>query len=182
MDVYPHPLVNLAIFQRRLTTDAKLTDPYQLACSIPTPLDSTVDEADPCHDWAGIYNTLVDIQAQGGYVGTVYRRYPYNRIDLGQLTRVIGPLLKGDATTLADLLPRINQALGTQLSVHDILATPIPECECACGPIGVDLQADPTSLIYTGKLRLYIHVHPLPLNTLLFRPFLAELPLPALTP
>lgn len=183
---YPHPAKNLAIFKQRLATDLG-QDPttFNLTVSAPTPIATVLASLGACADRYAAYNTLVDMEASGGLLGEV-DRYPYDRLSLAELGTVLAvqgidvtqPFLQGSAATLQDLLPAINTRWGTTLDPTDLVATAIPSCECVGpGGIGVALEANPLSLLYTGQLTVYV-VPSQPLLAALQQPYLTSLGLP----
>lgn len=191
MTPYPHPQVNLDIFQARLSTDISVDNAtYAIQCSAPVPTSTVLAAEGACDAGLAAYNTLVDMAATGALTGEV-DRYPYDRLDLSQLTAVLAakgidttlPFLKGAAVTVQDLLTDINDRWGTSFDLTDIVPIQIPVCTCVDGDggIGVALQAAPLSLIYTGQLTIYV-MATASLSDLVIQPYIASLSLPALTP
>ena len=155
---YPHPAINVALFKARLSKDIAVDDStYSLLCGQATPTADGVTSPVACDEVAANYNSQVDLQASGALIDTVYG-YLYNRLDIGELSTRVGTLtaIKGQSTTVTDLIDTINAFYGTQFQPSDLLATQLPDCECACGPIGVTITANPDSLLYIGTLTIYL--------------------------
>jgi hypothetical protein len=185
MTPYPHPAVNLAVFQARLAQDIGVeASTFSVVCDAPVPTDSGLYPS-ACIEQTEAYNSMVDMVASGGLVGEV-DQYLYDRVDLAQLQlpdKTFKPYLKASAVTVLDLLPQINARSGLNLQPQDIVAYMLPSnCECECGPIGVPLEAACTSLLYIGEFPIYVFIDPMPLPVALKQLFLPGLTLPTLTP
>jgi hypothetical protein len=184
MTPYPHPAVNLAIFQQRLSTDIGATNlTYTLQCDAPVPTDSGLYDPN-CEGLSAQYNSMVDMVVSGDLIGEV-DQYLYNRLDLSQLqlpAKTFWPYLKASNQTVADLLPQINARSGLQLQVEDVVAYVLPAasgCECDCGPIEVPLEATSTSLLYIGEFPLAVIAKALRLQDALQQIFMPTWQLPA---
>lgn len=85
-----------------------------------------------------------------GQVGLHYNRVPLNAVaPTGPIT-----IVRGEAATVADLLPSINAVCGTFFKPEDIQDAPLPEQTEASVPLV--LQAAEYSLVYTANLALSI--------------------------
>lgn len=184
MTPYPHPQVNLDIFRSRLGADLTV-DPstFTVECGEPTPTALTPLEVAGglCGGWLRLYNTQVDVRASGALTGEV-DGFLYNRLDIGKLPfpkGALAPFLKGSAVTVLDLLEAINARWGTAFLPTDVLATALPSCECACGPIGFTFGMQPSNLIYIGQVTLYV-VDDVSLTDAITQPFLPSPQLPIL--
>ena len=74
----------------------------------------------------------------------------YDRIPFEEFTNM--RIEKGSATTLLELLPQINEALGMELSLADLQPATVP----SSGPMTV--RASDNNLIYTGILTVELVV------------------------
>lgn len=184
MTPYPHPQGNLDIFRYRLAADIAVdASTFAITCGAPVPTASLVENDAACQGQQGRYNTLVDVGATGALTGEV-QGFLYNRLDLAQLPLSVdghAPFLKGTAATVVDLLDAINDRWGTSFLPEDVQATPIPVCDCACGPMAVAFVINPLSLIYLGSLTVYV-VDDVALPQALLQPFLPTPVVPPPTP
>jgi hypothetical protein len=181
---YPHPAVNVAIFQARLSADLGITNTgYAIQCDAPVPTSSGLYDPN-CAEMAEAYNSMVDFVATGDYIGEV-DQYLYNRLDLCQLqlpAKTFWPYIKGPCVTVADLLPQINARSGLQLQVEDVLAYALPTvngCECCDGPIQVPLEAASTSLLYIGQFPIQVYPQAVELQQAVLQIYLSPLTIPA---
>ncbi len=184
MTPYPHPAVNLAVFQARLAQDIGVAaDTFTVTCDAPIPTDSGLYPSD-CISQTEAYNSMVDMVATGAIVGEV-DQYLYDRIPLQSLqlkAKTFKPYLKGTGTTVLDLLPQINERSGLQLQPQDIEAYSLPPADCACGPMEVPLKAAATSLLYIGCFPIYVWGEPMPLSQAMTQLVLPPIVFPPLTP
>lgn len=74
----------------------------------------------------------------------------YDRIDFADFTDI--QIEKGSATSLMELLPQINEALGMELALSDVVDTTVP----ASGTMQVTASAN--NLIYYGTLNVELVV------------------------
>lgn len=122
-------------------------------------------------------NTSVTVRAANGsgYKGFVVSLY--NRLHLTndiatpfQAAWPSRPLefLLGDATTIADLVPELNQLLGINLTPDDFVDGPLPEFTGAANeshPVQVVAKAD--SLCYTGSVTFTLKAEEIELSTVI---------------
>lgn len=184
MTPYPHPAAALAVFQQRLSLDMNVDNSsYVLLCGAPSPLDASASGGD-CDDWSKRYNSQVDLRATGALIGDVTGYY-YNRLDIAKLAlpkRTFEPYLTAGAITTHELIDEFNARSGLSLDPSDVADIPLPHCDCACGPVGIDWVINADSLLFIGRLTLYVITHDVPLNVAVINPFLPAPVLPALTP
>lgn len=181
---YPHPAVNVAIFQARLSKDIGASNSgYAIQCDAPVPTSSGLYDPN-CSELSDAYNSMVDFVATGDLIGEV-DQYLYNRLELCELelpAKTYWPYLKGPCQTVADLLPQINARSGLQLQVEDVLAYALPTsqgCDCCDGPIQVPLEAASTSLLYIGKFPIQVYANAVALNQAVYQIYLAPFVIPA---
>lgn len=88
---------------------------------------------------------VLDAPLESSVVGrtTIY----YSRIDMAtSLTGLV--VAKGSATTLLELLPALNEAIGIQFGPNDVVPVNLP----ASGSF--TLQASTTNLLYSGQVSI----------------------------
>lgn len=133
-------------------------------------------------------NTAVEIAAVpgSGYVGTM--TLEYNRLDIQDFVDLYEPagfeIVQGEAVTVADLMPEINQAMAINL-VEDIDFFDQLFAEWAGEPnetqlVNVPIIAD--SLVYTGTLSFTLKANAIPLASVITVTVMDGLNLPSTAP
>lgn len=181
MTPFPHAAISLSIFQQRLSTDLGIPNTgYTIQADAPIPTDSGLYNG-TCTGILANFNSMVDIEASGSYVGEV-DQYLYNRLDLANLqlpAYTFMPYAKGPAQTVADLLPEINRRSGLQLQPQDVVAyeLPVPSgSNCSNSteimPQSVSLEAMTSSLLFIGSIPIYVYPTDVPLPQVMEQVFL----------
>ena len=126
-----------AVLNKHLQDNAKDTiDPADYTKPDPKPYTGTIYQR----------NTylVLDPPLESTIVGRI--TVVYDRIDFATFTNI--RVEKGSSTSLMQLMPQINEALGIQMSMTDVVDTPVP----VSGTMQV--QASAGNLLYRGTLNV----------------------------